>query len=149
MAATSSTVPAVLDALVAAVAAALPGVQVIDGPPGVELAADTVMIGFTGVPGAAAVTEARTRQQYASSPDTESYDVACLVSSWPGGDTSTKDARDRAYALVDGMASAVTDRLGGLVKRARLSAATLVPEMTTDGAMATVTVTVHIDADTR
>lgn len=152
MAATTSTIPAVLDELVARTRLALPDVQVIDGPPVEVLEGDVIFIGFTGVPGEPAVTDVRSARQYATSPNQESYDVACLLSSWPGGDTDMKAARDRAYGLLDAMASvlAKTPPLGGLVKRARISADTLIAEQTTKGgAVATIAATVHIDADTR
>jgi hypothetical protein len=54
-------------------------------------------------------------------------------------------------ALLDalGAALAANPRLGGLVKRCRISAETYVPEQTTDGAAATLLVTFHVDADSR
>jgi hypothetical protein len=151
MAATVSTVPAVLDALVALVRRVLPDAQVFDGLPTDEMQGDLVMVGFAFPPGTAAVTDTRTRQQYAASPDTESYDVANLVCAWPGGETDLKTARDRAFAMVNALGAGLADDplLGGLVKRARISADSYIPEQTDSGASATVPVTVHIDANTR
>lgn len=151
MAHTMSTVPAVLDDLVSRTRLTLTGVQVVDGPPTEMLEGDVIFIGFTGVPGEPAVTDARTRRQYTPTRDTEAYDVACLISAWPGGDTDMKTARDRAYELLDALADMLADapQLGGLVKRVRISADTLLPEQTTNGAVATLSVTVHVDADTR
>jgi hypothetical protein len=151
MAATVSTIPDVLDALVALARRALPDGQVFDGPPTEEAQGDLVMVGFAFPPGTPAITDTRTRQQYATSPDTESYDVAVLVCAWPGGDTDLKTARDRAFAMIDAFAAGLAEdpRLGGLVKRARISADAYVPEQTTSGASVTVPVTVHIDANTR
>lgn len=151
MAATVSTVPAVLDDLVTRTRLALPDVQVIDGPPVEVLEGDVIFIGFTGVPGEPAVTDARTTRQYAPSPQRESYDVACLLSSWPGGDTDMKAARDGAYALLDAMTAMLAEAplLGGLVKRARITVDSLIAEQPTNGAVATLAVTIHIDADTR
>jgi hypothetical protein len=151
MAATVSTIPAVLDALVAIARTALPDGQVFDGPPTAEMQGDLVMIGFAYPPGTPAITEARARQQYAPSPDSESYDIANLFCAWPGGDNDLKVARDRAFAMVDAFAAGLASdpQLGGLVKRVRISTNTYVPEQTTSGASVTVPVTVHIDANTR
>jgi hypothetical protein len=150
-AATTSTIPACLDALTALVRRVLPAAQVFDGPPTDEMQGDLVMVGFAFPPGPSAVTDARTRQQYATSPDTESYDVANLVCAWPGGDTDLKIARDRAFAMVDAIGAGLADDplLGGLVKRARISVDSYVPEQTDSGASVTVPVTIHIDANTR
>jgi hypothetical protein len=149
MAATVSTIGPVLDALVALARTALPEVQVFDGPPTELMAGELIMVGWGG-PDQPGVTSTRSRQQYATSPDTESYDVACLVCCWLG-DPDLKAARDGALALLDalGAALAANPRLGGLVKRCRISAETYVPEQTTDGAAATLLVTFHVDANTR
>lgn len=151
MAATVSTIPDVLDALVALARRVLPDGQVFDGPPTEEMAGDLVMIGFAYPPGTPAVTDTRNRRQYATSPDSESYDVANLFCAWPGGETDLKTARDRAFTMIDAFAAGLAEdsRLGGLVKRVRISADAYVPEQTTAGASVTVPVTVHIDADTR
>ena len=150
MAATTSTIPACLDALVQAVQLALPGVQVIDGQPVEELQPDVVMVGFTGQPGEAAITSTLTREVFARSPDREQYDIACLASSWRG-DVDPKVVRDRAFELVDAVAGvlAADQTLGGAVLRARLSAESVIPEQTTDGATCTVGFTVHVDAFSR
>ena len=150
MTATTSTIPACQDALVAAVRAALPGMQVIDGQPVEELQPDVVCIGFTGQPGEAAVTSTLTREVYARSPDREQYDISCLASSWRG-DVDPKVVRDRAFELLDAVAGALADdqTLGGAVLRARLSAGSVIPEQTTDGATCTIGFTVHVDAFSR
>jgi hypothetical protein len=151
MARTVSTISDVLDALVALTRRVLPDAQVFDGPPTEEMQGDLVMVGFAFPPGTPAVTDTRTRQQYANSPDTESYDVANLVCAWPGGDTTLKNARDRAFVMVNALGAGLAEDplLGGLVKRARITADSYVPEQTTSGASVTVPVTVHIDANTR
>jgi hypothetical protein len=150
MAATTSTVPACLDALVQAVRAALPGVQVIDGQPTTEVESDVVCIGFTGQPGEAAVTSTLTREVYARSPDREQYDISCLASSWRG-EVDPKAVRDRAFELVDAVTGTLADdqTLDGTVLRARLSADVIGQEQTTKGAVCTVGFTVHADAFTR
>lgn len=151
MAATVSTVPAVLDALVALARRVLPDFQVFDGPPTEEMHGDLVMIGFAWPPGTPAVTDTRTQRQYAAAPDAESYDIANLFCAWPGGDEDLKIARDRAYAMIDAFTQGLAEsgELGGLVMDARVSADTYIPEQTTSGASVTVPVTVHIEAVTR
>lgn len=150
MAATISTVPAVLDALVQRWTLALPGVQVSDGQP-LDLAADMVLVGFAGEAGELAVTSTRSRQQMSSAPDREQYEITCLVSSWKGRVRDAKAVRDRAYELIDAMADdlAAAPTLDGLVMRARLSTESFTQYQTTDGATAVVQVTVAVDAFTR
>lgn len=150
MGATTSTVPAVLDALVTRWTAVLPGVQVTDGQP-LDLANDVVIVGFTGDVGEAAVTSTRTREQMTSTPDREQYDITCMVSSWKGRERDAKVVRDRAYELIDAMAADLAEdqTLDGLVLRARLSTESFTQYQTTDGATAVVQVTVSVDAFTR
>lgn len=145
----ASTVPAVLDALVAGFTSALPGVQVVDGQP-ITTDGDVVCVGFSGLAGEPAVESTRTREQLAVEPERESYDITCLASSWDGG-TDAKAVRDRAYQLLDAVASwlAADRTLGGLVLSTRLSAESLIQEQTDQGAAATVRFTVHVDAFTR
>lgn len=144
-----STVPAVLDALVARWAAALPDVQVSDGQP-VVTQDDLIAVGFHDVPGEPAVNSTRTREQLASMPDRESYDVSCIASTFTGG-TEFKPIRDRVYELVDAAATVlVEDRtLGGVVMLAQLTSDDLIQEQTEQGAVATVRFVVHVDAFTR
>ncbi|WP_327047289.1 hypothetical protein OG320_05190 [Microbispora sp. NBC_01189] len=148
-----STVPAVLDAIVAAARRALQDAEVVDGQPvkGQEDAADIVCIGFTGEPGEAAVQSTRTREQMATDPDRESYTITCLASSWRGHETDPKAVRDAAYALIDGVVGALaTDQvLAELVMRAMLTTEAFAPEQTTRGAVATVQFQIHIDAYAR
>lgn len=150
---TTSTVPAVLDYLVGAVRFALPDVEVVDGQPVRDVERDVVLIGFTGNPGEAAVTDTRTREQMSASPDRERYEVTCLASSWPGGDTddqSVKAARDRAYELVDAVnAEIVRDQtLGGRVLRARLMSDLFAQAQTSQGPVATVRFVIEVTAFT-
>lgn len=150
MTAEVSTVPAVLDALVSIAQSAVPGGQVFDGPPTEEMKGDLIMIGFAWPLGTPAVTASRAQRQYAPDPDTESYDVASLFCAWPGGETNLQTARDRVFAMIDAFAAglATSEVLTGLVMDARVSAGTYIPEQTTNGASATVLVTVHIEAVT-
>lgn len=146
-----STVPAVLDELVARARIALPGVQVLDGGPHRDTEDDVVAIGFRVPAGAAAVEDTRTREQLASSPDRERYEISCLASSWRGSEHDAKAVRDRVYEMIDALAAELErdPRLGGLVMRARLSTGMLAQEQTTKGAVATVAFVVAVDAFAR
>jgi hypothetical protein len=143
-----STVPAVLDELVRLVRLALPGVEVIDGQPVRDTENDMVMVGFTGIPYEAAVESTLTREQMSATPDREQYDVTSLASSWPGGDVDPKPARDRAYVLVDAVASELArdQTLGGRVMSARVSTQGLAQGQSDRGAAATVRFVIHVDA---
>lgn len=149
MASATSTVPAVLDALVQRLGAALPGVQVGDGQP-LDVADDVVLVAFTGEPGEASVTSTRTREQMAADPDREQYEVICMVSSWRGAERDAKTVRDRTYELIDVMASELAgdQTLGGLVMSARLRSEALTQYQTHDGATAVARVVVAVDAFT-
>lgn len=143
-----STVPAVLDVIVAAVRSALPGVDVWDGQPVKGTEDDVICIGFTSRPGEAAVESTITREQMATDPSRESYDITCLASSWKGEQDDPVVVRDGAYALVDAVVGALARdaTLDALVMRAMLSTQAFAPEQTTRGAVATVMFVIHIDA---
>ncbi|GAB1823576.1 hypothetical protein [Herbidospora sp. RD11066] len=146
-----STVPACLDALVAAARRAHPdadAVDVVDGQPVKGTLDDVICIGFTSEPGEAAVQSALSRTQMATTPDQEAYDVTCLASSWAGEQVDPVIVRDRAYALVNGLATylAQDPTLGDVVARARISTEAFAQEQTTRGAVATVQFVVHVDA---
>ncbi|MEV4059724.1 hypothetical protein [Nonomuraea dietziae] len=141
-----STVPAVLDALVASWSAALPDAQVVDGQP-LRVDRDIVCVGFTGDPGDVAVESTRTREQVAVDPDHEAYAITCVASSLRG-ETETKLVRDRVYAMVDTLATMlVADQsLGGVAAQTRLTTERFVQEQSTEGAVATVQFVVFVDA---
>ncbi|MBX6382164.1 MAG: hypothetical protein IRZ07_04190 [Microbispora sp.] len=122
----------------------------VDGQP-LDTDPDIVCIGFTGEPGEAAVEATRSRQQGATDPDRESYDITCLASSWQGHQSDPKTVRDRAYELVDRVAGelAADQTLGGVVMTARVSTEAFAQEQTSRGAVATVRFVVHIEAFTR
>jgi hypothetical protein len=143
-----STVPAVLDALTSRWAAALPDVQVADGQP-LDTQDDLIAVGCHDVPGEPAVDSTRTREQLAAEPDRESYDVSCLASSYSGV-ADFKTVRDRVYELANAAAAALADddTLGGACMSARLISGDLIQERTDQGVVATVRLTVHVDAYT-
>jgi len=151
--ASSSTIPAALDALKAAAEFALSGqiVQILDGGPVTQADQNLMCIGFTGVQGEAAVTVTNFSGGAASAPNRESYDVICLASSWLGEQHEPKPVRDRVFELVDALAAELArdKTLGGAVMTSRMFTTALIPEQTTKGAVATVRFTVHIEAFTR
>jgi len=142
-----STVPAVIDALLAAWAP-LQGVQVVDGQP-VTSKPDIVCVGFSGEAGEPAIESTRTREQLAAEPDREAYGITCLASSLRG-DGNAKAARDRVYEMVQLVtdALAANPRLGGLVMRAMVSTESLTQMQTPKGAEATVRFVVSVNAFT-
>lgn len=144
----TSTIPSVLDALVARWTALLDGVQVVDGEP-ITTEKDAVCVGFTGDQGDPGVENSLTREQLTITPDREQYDVYCAVQVRRGG-TDMKKVRDRAYAIIDNLSSdlAADHTLGGLVGIARVTSEALIQEQTDKGAMATIRFAVHIDAFT-
>jgi hypothetical protein len=113
-----STIPAVLDALLAAVRAAMPDVQVCDGQPVEDLADEVVVVGWQVE--RLAVTTGYSREDAGGVSDREVYDIAGLVSVVTG-DTEMKPVRDRAYALWDLLVAELRrdQTLGGLCMRAR------------------------------
>jgi hypothetical protein len=145
----TSTIPAVLDHLVARWTALLDGVQVVDGEP-ITTEKDVVCVGFTGDQGDPGVENTRTREQVAASPDRESYDVYCAIQVRRGS-TQTSTVRDRAYAILGRLDAdlAADQTLAGLAGLARLTSESLVQEQTDKGAMGTVRFTVHVDAFAR
>ncbi|TDB88352.1 hypothetical protein E1264_11765 [Actinomadura sp. KC216] len=146
-----STVPAVIDELVRRTRLVLPEVQVLDGGPHRDTEPDVICIGFQIPPGAPSVEDTRTRQQLATSPDREQYEITSLASSWRGEQHDAKAVRDRVYEMIDALAAELErdQRLGGLVNRARLSTGALAQEQTSKGATATVRFVISVDAFTR
>lgn len=147
---TVSTIPACLDALVAAAKRALPGVQVVDGQPVEDIGGDLVCIAFTGEPGEASVEVSRERQQGATAPDRESYDIVSVAYAWAGDQHDPAVVRNRAFDLINRIAAEVAadQTLGGTVMAAWISATAYAPEQTRMGAAAYVRWTTHIEAFT-
>jgi hypothetical protein len=99
-----STVPAAIDAVLAAVRAALPGVQVWDGPPVGDEEDQRVVIGWSRNRPTTAVT--RAGETFGAAGITERYDIPGAAISY-SGDPDLKPRRDAAYALVEAIAGAV------------------------------------------
>ena len=90
----TTTVPAVIDALIAAATAAMPeGAQVVDGPRAAqELASDVLIVGQFSEGGT--VRSSQTRAAGLGTRPAESFAVQCILSSW-SGDPGMKPRRDR------------------------------------------------------
>ncbi|TQS29132.1 hypothetical protein [Microbispora sp. KK1-11] len=144
----ASTIPAVLDRLVAVARLAVDdGVEVIDGQPVSGTQPDFIAIGFTGEPGEAVVEAALDREQLAFTPDRERYDVYCLASSLRG-ETDAQAVRTQVFKLIEALRGELRrdPTLDGLVMSAQLAVLTVTAEQTEDGALAEVRLAIRIDA---
>jgi hypothetical protein len=147
----TSTVPAVLERLVALARAALPDVEIWDGQPVRDVADEVLLIGFNGEPGEESVIDTRARQGLSPDPDRENYEITCLASSWKGRVDDMQPVRERAYELVDAFNLELMrdPRLGDRVLSSRVSAVGMTQMQTEDGAVATVRFVVIVSAFTR
>lgn len=149
-----STIPAALDALVAAAVRAWPDVQVLDGGPTTQINADVISIGYSGTPNEPDVRNTLTQEQLDMQPDLERYDVMGVATSWRGdaydadGKPDARTTRLRAFELLDGLRAELArdPRLGGTVMRARMSTVDMIADQTVDGPVCSVRFVVHIDA---
>ncbi|MFD0885756.1 hypothetical protein ACFQ08_14490 [Streptosporangium algeriense] len=143
---TVSTIPAVLEALVAAATRALPDVQVVDGQP-ITASPDILCIGFTGEPGEPAVESTRTREQVTTDPERESYEITCLAAVLRG-ETDAAAVRVLAYEMVSVLAGELAGdpTLGGVCGRTQITTEALAQEQTTKGAQAVVRFVIAVDA---
>lgn len=142
-----STVPTAIDALVALAKQVTTGVQVLDGPP-VTTENDYLAIGFTGQDGALDVENDITATAASGESAQESYTIQCQASSWTGDD-SPKKTRDRVYEFYEQFRAAVIadPSVAGVVDRAWIDTAGLRQDVS-NGSVATIPFTVHIDAFT-
>jgi hypothetical protein len=157
----SSTIPAVLAALLDTAARALPDVQVTDGAPTGDVADDIVAIGTTGREGEVAVQASRAEGVLTTSANAESYDVSCVASSWRGAETDFAPVRAALFAMLDAIAAelAADPMLGGAATHARMTVTSYFQDQVTvtdadgapsgAGATATANFTVHVEAFTR
>lgn len=149
-----TTVPAVLDYLYKQLKPLFSDVTVTDGMPtvGEAQAHNILCIGFSGIPGEPAIsTNTRTREQLATNPDRESYEITCIASSWQGNNTNTQKVRNKVFEIIDRLNEYLVEdsQLGLLVMRARLNDDQYAQEQTTKGAVVTVRFSISIDAMTR
>jgi hypothetical protein len=148
MTAPQSTIPAVLDAIIAGItAAADDSTQVIDGQPR-NLEDDYIAIGFMQNPDQVAVSIQDTADSASLASVREVYEIACEVSSFVGDEDGQKAARDRAFqllAVVDGVLAANRHPadIGG---PAQIIVGGLLQGVIGTGVIATVQFTIRIDA---
>lgn len=121
-----TAVPVVLDALLAAFTSALPGVQVVDGPPVQSIAGDVVAVGMPPQersPGADS-----TENIAGMSAIEEAIVVNCLARSWSGSD-GVKAQRDRTAGFVVALRAHLRadTTLGDVVGHARITGSSYVP----------------------
>ena len=141
-----STVPAAIDAILAAVRAALPGTQVWDGPPVGDEEDERVVIGWSRNRPVTSVT--RTDETFEQTTGiTERYDIPGVAISY-SGDPDLKPRRDAVYALIESIADAVAvcpgiDALGAT---ASLTLGNLTQEKAGTGVQALADFTVNVVA---
>lgn len=148
-----STIPSVIDYLYQVSSTKLTDVLVTDGAPRPpeDQEPDLLCLAFTGQIGEPAVENTRFRQQAATAPDRETYEITCVSSSWRGHDNDAKTVRDAAYAIINklGELLAMDQTLGGLVMRTRLMTDLAAQEQTDKGAVCTIRFVIQVDAFTR
>ncbi len=140
-----SAVPVALDALVSLFTARLPGTQIVDGPPTVDVAGDVVAVGVTPQDPA----DVQSTEDIAGlGAVQEAFDVLCMARSW-SGDDGVKAQRDRTYLLLAAVKTAVAEdeSLSGAVTRARFAGSSYSPWRTPTGQLV-VDVTFRIAVDT-
>lgn len=144
----TSRIPAAIDALVAIFAGALPDVQILDGPPNVNLESDFVAVGWSPY----VDTAADAQQQFVSlgtQRREEDFTVACYADSY-SGDTGASARRARVFQLVGAAETALRAdaTLGGVLTLwAEMGDTTLHQEIDDRGLV--VGVTFHVHCKTR
>lgn len=142
----STQTATVLDALVAALKVALPGVEVVDGQPtSAELNdPDVLLVGFS--PSRTAVEVEQTRSDLGGTRRAETLSIACLASSWRG-ETDMSAVRAKAVEIVDAVRAALAANrsLDGAVRRAELGfGMSLDQAQTADGATSALDFTIQV-----
>ena len=144
----TSRIPATIDALVAILTAALPDVQVLDGPPNVNLASDFLTVGWSPYKD----TAVDATQQFVSlgtQRREEDFTVVCYADSY-SGDIGASARRARVFQLVGAAETALRAdaTLGGVLTLwAEMGDCTLHQEIDDRGLV--VGVTFHVHCKTR
>lgn len=142
-----TTLPATLDALVALFTAALPALQVVDGP-NYDPSTAFLAVGWHSNDEAAA-SPTSIIADLGRRADREDYDVSCLLSYHVGASQDGMSAaRSSLYASFAAINAALdTDsNLGGAVYRARVSEHSYVPLIDETGVMVTIRFLVSVIA---
>lgn len=144
----SSTVPAAIDGLLALLAsqsALAAPVEIIDGQPTTSTPVDYVAVGIADGD-SPSVDGSQDWSQIGMQRRKEDYTIRCEASSWSGGG-STKERRDRAFALFAACEAAVRadPTLGASVIQAAVGDTfSVIQAQTTQGPVCTVNFTVHV-----
>lgn len=146
----TSRLPAAMDALVTAFAAApeLNGVTVRDGPSVSQaVVREVISVGYTGADGENDADSQLMTEGLGGVSDREQFTIRCVAAALRGT-TDLPAARERAYELLSAAGAAIArDRtLGGAVMRAMIGSHSLTQGQTSDGAQAVVVFTVECDA---
>ncbi len=147
----SSVVPGVLAALAAAFTAALPTVEVTDGPPvHNSQALEALAVGYSPSEDVDAAEVVTSGGGLARSPDRETILIHCSLGVL-NGNRDLQAARARAYELhsAAGAALVADPTLGGAVMQAQMGDHALRQSDTDTGMLARVNFTVRVDAFTR
>lgn len=139
-----STVPAAVDAIIAAITAALPGVQIWDGMPTGDEADQRICVGWSRTRPTTYITSTLDTGDGAG---TETYDVPCAAISY-SGDPDVKARRDAVFTLVDAAAAAVQQpgALAAVNAAAWATATSYTPEKTAAGVQALAEFVIHVEA---
>lgn len=123
-----------------------PDVEVLDGPSVDDVGQDVIAIGLTA---SDATTDAEV-QIAGLLTDRETYEIECLVRSWTGDD-DLPARRAKAFEMYERVAKIIVGNptLDRTVARARISGVSYFPARLPEGAVASVTFRVRIDAFTR
>jgi hypothetical protein len=141
----TSAIPAVIGALVTAVKAGLPDVQVIDGPhTGEDLQDQVVFVGWSQPQPSTTVTE--DLDTFHGATVTEQFNVPCQARSY-SGDSDMAARRTAAFALVDAVETAALALApAGVNCVAHVAVVTYTPLQTQSGTQASVDFTVSVTA---
>lgn len=122
-----------------------PDAEVFDGPSVDDVGQDVVAIGLTA---SDATTDAEV-QIAGLMTDRETYEIECLVRSWTG-DEDLSARRARAFGMYERVAKIIVGNptLDNTVAMARISGVSYFPARLPEGAVASVTFRVRIDAFT-
>jgi hypothetical protein len=141
----TSVIPAVIDALISAVEAALPGVQVIDGPPITQdLQDQVVFIGWSQARPSTAISEIDAT--FHASGITEDFQIPCQARDY-SGDGDMAACRTGVFTLLDAVESAaLTLAPAGVNCLVHVTAVTYTPQRVQSGTQASVDFTVAVSA---
>lgn len=149
---TGSAIPAIIDALITTLDAALPGVEVIDGMGATDTGAQRLLFVGLSDPDADRPAEAAASDQawawLGHMQRDETATVHLVAVAW-NGDGDQKRARDEAFGIVDAVAAAITTdpTLGGVVVQVRaVEGLSLTQAQTDAGALAYVPVSLSCRA---